>query len=93
MKNIIDNLPHGLNTAIQEQGQIFSGGQRQKIALARALYRDTPILIFDESTSSLDEESEKQLIELIHKIKKDRIILFITHNRNLVTFFLIKLIF
>ena len=87
MKNLIDNLPNGLNTYIQEQGQIFSGGQRQKIALARALYRDTPILIFDESTSSLDEESERQLIDLIHIIKKDRIILFITHNRNLITFF------
>tara|TARA_B100000787_G_C16193773_1_gene299260 strand:- start:1680 stop:3458 length:1779 start_codon:yes stop_codon:yes gene_type:complete len=83
MKNMIDSLPQGLNSQIHEQGQIFSGGQRQKIALARMLYRDAPILVFDESTSSLDINSEKKLLELINIIKKDRIILFITHNRNL----------
>ena len=47
------------------------------------LYRDAPILVFDESTSSLDINSEKKLLELVNIIKKDRIILFITHNRNL----------
>ena len=87
MEDLISSLPHGLNTKIQEQGQIFSGGQRQKIALARALYRETPILIFDESTSSLDSDSEKKLLDLINIIKKDRIILFITHNKDLLSFF------
>ena len=87
MEELISSLPHGLNTKIQEQGQIFSGGQRQKIALARALYRETPILIFDESTSSLDSDSEKKLLDLINIIKKDRIILFITHNKDLLSFF------
>ena len=87
MKELISSLPLGLNTKIQEQGQIFSGGQRQKIALARALYRETPILIFDESTSSLDFEAEKKLLELINIIKKDRIILFITHNKDLLPYF------
>ncbi len=85
--DLIDKLPNGLNTNIKEQGQILSGGQRQKIALARALYVETPILIFDESTSSIDSDSELKLIEVIKKIKKDRIILFITHNRNLITHF------
>ena len=56
-----------LDTIIKEQGQILSGGQRQKIALARALYKDTPILIFDESTSSLDSVSELKFIEVIKK--------------------------
>ncbi len=87
LNDLINDLPKGLHTNIKEQGQILSGGQRQKIALARALYKDTPILIFDESTSSLDVDSELKLIEVIKKIKKDRIILFITHNKNLIEHF------
>ena len=87
LSELINNLPNGLNTNIKEQGQILSGGQRQKIALARALYVETPILIFDESTSSIDDISELKLIEVIKKIKKDRIILFITHNKNLIKHF------
>ena len=47
LNDLINDLPKGLHTNIKEQGQILSGGQRQKIALARALYKDTPILIFD----------------------------------------------
>ena len=76
-----------MDTIIKEQGQILSGGQRQKIALARALYVETPILIFDESTSSIDDISELKFIEVIKKIKKDRIILFITHNKDLINYF------
>ena len=70
LSELINNLPNGLNTNIKEQGQILSGGQRQKIALARALYVETPILIFDESTSSIDDVSELKLIEVIKKLKK-----------------------
>ena len=63
LDDLVKGLPNGLDTIIKEQGQILSGGQRQKIALARALYKDTPILIFDESTSSLDSVSELKFIE------------------------------
>ena len=87
LDDLVKGLPNGLDTIIKEQGQILSGGQRQKIALARALYKDTPILIFDESTSSLDSVSELKFIEVIKKIKKDRIILFITHNKDLINYF------
>lgn len=87
LENLINSLPQGLNTIIKEQGQILSGGQRQKIALARALYKDKPILIFDESTSSLDTETEFKLMNVINNIKKKRLILFITHNRSLIKFF------
>ena len=70
LSELINNLPNGLNTNIKEQGQILSGGQRQKIALARALYVETPILIFDESTSSIDDISELKLIEVIKNKKR-----------------------
>lgn len=87
LNDLIKSLPEGLSTNIKEQGQLLSGGQRQKIALARALYRDKPILIFDESTSSLDYKSEEKLMDVVNKIKHNRLILFITHNRNLIKYF------
>ena len=68
LSELINNLPNGLNTNIKEQPNIIRG-QRQKIALARALYVETPILIFDESTSSIDDISELKLIEVIKNKK------------------------
>lgn len=87
LSKILDNLPNGLDSKIGEQGLKLSGGQRQKIALARTLYLEPRIIIFDESTSSLDKYSEEDFIEVVKEIKKDKIIIFISHNVNLARHF------
>ena len=61
LKKIIDSLPEGIDTNLGEQGMKFSGGQRQRIAIARSLYLEKKILVFDEATSSLDPENERKI--------------------------------
>ncbi len=77
-----NNLPKGVNTLIGERGVNISGGQKQRIALARAFYFKRDILIFDESTSSLDEQIEKEIVEEIKLLKGTKTIIMISHNPN-----------
>jgi ABC-type lipoprotein export system ATPase subunit len=58
----------------------LSGGQKQRVAIARALAKDTPIIVADEPTGNLDSESSKQIIELLHEISKDKLVIIVTHN-------------
>ncbi len=81
LENFVKKLPNGLNTKVGERGSKVSGGQKQRIGIARSLYHDTDLLIFDEITSSLDSESEKNIIEVISKIK-NKTILMITHKKE-----------
>ena len=81
LNDFVRKLPKGLHTKLGERGSKISGGQKQRIGIARALYHETNLLIFDEITSSLDVTSEKKIIEVITKIK-DKTILFITHKKN-----------
>ncbi|CAM3898460.1 thiol reductant ABC exporter subunit CydC [Lederbergia lenta] len=74
------SLPNGLQTQMEETGQRFSGGERQRIALARILLKDTPIVILDEPTVGLDPETEFELIETILTNLKDKTIIWITHH-------------
>jgi ABC-type multidrug transport system fused ATPase/permease subunit len=77
-------LPEGLETKIGSHGSKLSGGQRQRISIARALVRDTPVMIFDEATSQLDTISESMIRQLIEAISKDRIVLIVAHRLSLV---------
>lgn len=70
----------GLQTVLLEKGENFSGGQRQRLALARALLFDTPIYIFDEATSNIDMESEEMIMNVIRELSKTKMILFISHR-------------
>ena len=76
----IRTLPEGYNTQLGENGAILSGGQRHRIALARALYKKTPILILDEATSALDNSSEKEIQKALEEIKGNLTIIIIAHR-------------
>jgi len=76
----VESLPKGLNSKIGENGINFSGGQIQRLAIARALYKKPKILILDEATSSLDNKTEVNLIESINKLKNKVTILMIAHR-------------
>ena len=75
-----DKLTDGLDTFVGEQGLRLSGGQRQRIAIARALFKNAPILIFDEATSSLDAVSERLVKEATEEVLRDRTTLIIAHR-------------
>ena len=81
---MIENLPNKINTKIGQDGAKLSGGQRQRIGIARALYHDPEILILDESTSSLDEHTEKNIMETINKLKGNKTVIIISHRKSTV---------
>ncbi|WP_193752446.1 lipid A export permease/ATP-binding protein MsbA [Cupriavidus sp. IDO] len=76
----VKGLPEGVNTNIGDNGMKLSGGQRQRLAIARALYKDAPILILDEATSALDSESERQVQAALEELMKGRTTLVIAHR-------------
>lgn len=82
LKEYTDSLPEGINTQLYEDGDNLSGGQRQRISLARAFLQNASIYIFDEPTSSLDPENEKQIIDYIKRIAEQRNVtsFIISHN-------------
>ena len=76
----IEQLEQGMDTLVGDDAVLLSGGQRQRIAIARALFRDAPILIFDEATSALDSESEMRIKEALDTLRKGRTTFVIAHR-------------
>lgn len=80
--DFVSKLPQGINSQIGESGNGFSEGQIQRISIARALIKDAPVLLFDEVTSALDEETEGRLLHNIQTHFKNKTIIFVTHKLN-----------
>ena len=80
LDDVIANLPQGLDTMIGDNGMSLSGGQRQRLAIARAIYKDAPILILDEATSALDTESERAVQAALDTLMRGRTTLVIAHR-------------
>ena len=79
----IEALPEGYETVVAERGQTFSAGERQRIALARALLADPKVLVLDEPTSALDEENERAIAETLRSALAGRTAIVITHRASL----------
>lgn len=80
LEEFVKDLPNGLDTMVGEHGMRLSGGQCQRVALARSLYHDRSMLVLDESTSSLDGETEKQIISELKDLKGEKTIVMIAHR-------------
>ncbi len=83
--DFIVRLPQGYDTLLGERGMTLSGGERQRIALARALLRDSPIVVFDEATSALDSESDRLVREAVGRLLEHRTVLVIAHRLSTVS--------
>ena len=84
-EEFILKMPHGYDTLVGERGVTLSGGQRQRIGIARAVIRDSPILILDEPTAALDTESERLVMDALEKLMEGRTVITITHRLSTIS--------
>ncbi len=82
LENLVSGMPEGAETMLGERGARLSGGQRQRIALARAFYHGRSILVMDESTSALDSETEKEIVQEIERLKGSMTMVVIAHRES-----------
>jgi ABC-type multidrug transport system fused ATPase/permease subunit len=87
LRTVFKNFPKGINTIIKSDASNLSGGQKQIISIARALYKDTNIILFDEPSSSLDDIYSDTLKNILLKIKYKKTIVFITHDASFINYF------
>jgi ABC-type multidrug transport system fused ATPase/permease subunit len=81
----ISRMPHGYESAVGERGDTLSGGQRQRIGIARAIIRNSPIMILDEPTAALDTESEHLVVEGLRRLMKGRTVIMIAHRLSTIS--------
>jgi ABC-type bacteriocin/lantibiotic exporter with double-glycine peptidase domain len=87
LDEFVDLLPNKLNTITGEKGIQLSGGQKQRLGIARAIYRDSKILILDEATNALDSQLEEDLIKSLLLEYKEKTVIMITHKLNIISYF------
>ena len=86
LKNLINSLSNKLDTLIGDRGARLSGGEKQRIGIARALYNKPKVIVFDEATSSLDIYNENKILKEIYENKKDKTLIIISHRNNTVKY-------
>jgi ABC-type multidrug transport system fused ATPase/permease subunit len=84
LEAMVNELPEGLRTVVGERGIRLSGGQRQRIGIARALYHDPDVLVLDEATSSLDTETEREVMDTVRSLRGDKTLLIVAHRLSTV---------
>jgi len=84
--DFVENLPDKLNTKVGELGVKLSGGQRQRIGIARALYYKPSVLVLDEATSSLDNKTERSVMQSINALHGEKTIIIITHRLSTIRY-------
>ncbi|GIQ65947.1 hypothetical protein PACILC2_45150 [Paenibacillus cisolokensis] len=80
LEGLVSSLPAGIDTPMEEAGSRFSGGERQRIALARILLQPSPVVLLDEPTTGLDRETELDLIQTLFQVLEDRTVVWFTHR-------------
>ncbi len=80
LSELIASLPKGMATSMEEMGNRFSGGERQRIAFARVLLQNTPIMLVDEATIGLDPNTEKDLMDTLLQATTDKTVVWVTHH-------------
>jgi ATP-binding cassette subfamily B protein len=81
---LVENLPLGYDTLIGEQGGILSGGEKQRLLIARAIYKNPDYIFFDEATSALDAENEKVISENLKSFFRDKTVVIVAHRLSTV---------
>jgi len=82
LENFLQNNSDGLQMMLGERGVRISGGQKQRVGIARALYHDPEILVFDESTSSLDSRTEREVLQTLQPLKGNKTFIIIAHRET-----------
>ena len=82
-RSFIASLPNGLDSMISDSVSNLSGGEKQRISLVRIMLRNPDMIILDEPTSALDKEGKKRLLEYLDSVRKDKLIIISTHDREL----------
>ena len=86
LKSFVEKLENGTNTLIKNNAKLISGGEKQRLAIARAIYKNSDILFFDEPVNNLDTENIEKFKKTLSEIKKDKIIIIIAHQKELYSF-------
>jgi len=81
----IQNLPNGYETMVGESGKTLSGGEKQRISISRAFLKDSPIILLDEITASLDTKNDKEIVNTIKNLKENKTIIVVTHKLDTIT--------
>jgi ABC-type multidrug transport system fused ATPase/permease subunit len=84
LSDYVSNAPNGLDTIVGENAARISGGEKQRIGIARALYANASVLILDEITSALDDLTEASIIDIFEGFKRDKTIIMVTHKKSTV---------